>query len=458
MSKISKTRLNSPSTGVFIILFLTFVFWILLTKDNYFHWDEWGIFSQFKEGPTFYLLHPLNEHYIPLSATIHYFLFRFFGLNYLPFQIVLISLHTFNCYLLYRIVYRQTGDHFLATIGTILFAIASTAAENLVWSIGINITLAGTFAFLAYYFFPKHPFLSCLALFFSPLSHDLSLLYPLPFALMAYLRNKNPLPYLAVSLVSIATLFYFSHENIYRSVSSQISFLLPNGFAFITAGVVRGVLIRFFMPNLNFFPNSASLIGLYFRPVIFVILLIFALFFLYRIWQSPKKQKYFALILFYLPLIIIPYIAILPARVAQGSDQASIARYTYLPLFFLLVFLADIIKLATLNRKIIYGFSLVLIALHLISTFNFQTRYWAPIVSHDKSFSRDMAYLFASTDIIYNPKLIGINGQMRPSDLWYFHLAQKKYLYTGTIPSPVTDMRTKEIFYRLAGDYQKKYD
>lgn len=449
---------------IFLILLLGVIFWVTLTKDNYFHWDEWGIFSIFSENSLAFLFKPFNEHYIPFNLINHYILLRFFGLNYLPFQLSVIFFHIVSTYVLFKIFLALKVNFKLAIILTLIFLFQSLANENLVWSQGVNITIAGTCIFAAFYFYIKSSPAAYLFLFLSPLGHGLTLLYPWAFAWLAFWQKKSWKPFCLVGLANLAILAIFSFSTIKISVTPQIHDFdqIPK---FIITGFLNGNLLRFTLPNLNFFPQSSSHFGPLLRTALFFIFTSTTL--IYAIYLYTKKRLFSVahIIFLYLPFVTINYLAIAPARISQGMDQAKIARYTYPSFFFLLIIISMIIPLLKIRRKITYMLLCSLLILHLISIVNFQTLFWRPMMNRNKLFIDEITYLFKTNSKVYDLTATGINGQIRLSQYWFLYESKDNLIF---IPiqnikdlNPMqmsSDLKSQMIYKKLLTDYQKKYD
>ncbi len=126
------------------------LFWLFLAKDNYFHWDEWVFFMNFNNSPLLVFTSSYGEHFIPLNFLNHYLLFKIFGLDYLPYQIMPILFHVLNCFLLYKITLKETGNKMLAILALVLFGVSNVYNEDLIWSQGISNVASATFVSLSY--------------------------------------------------------------------------------------------------------------------------------------------------------------------------------------------------------------------------------------------------------------------------------------------------------------------
>jgi len=146
-----KLRIN---IHLVIVLISIFLFWILLAKDNFFHMDDWEWINNYQKG--FWGMVTTirdGEHFYPLSAIIYYFFLRFFGLTYVPFHVLNITVHIINSYLVYKITIHETNSAGINIPAALLFGFASTAPDILVWAVSYHITAAGFFLFLGSIFF-----------------------------------------------------------------------------------------------------------------------------------------------------------------------------------------------------------------------------------------------------------------------------------------------------------------
>ena len=215
---------------VYVIAFLIFLFWFLLAKDNYFHWDEWEYLLNFKDLP-YYIFHQTHEQFAFIQILHHFILFKLFGLTYWPFQLSENIFHALNSVLLYKIVKHETKRRDLARIAMILFGFSSVSVENLNNSAAISQVLAGFLLFSAFFLFQKfektRKFLlvacSAVLLVLSPMGHGFTLLYPFAFAYLAAISKTRDVRIIGLYLFSgLVVLFLTSTFG--KNLSDNINF------------------------------------------------------------------------------------------------------------------------------------------------------------------------------------------------------------------------------------------
>jgi hypothetical protein len=110
---------------------------LLLARSYTFYFDEWT-FIQTAPGWTWITyLQPHNEHPVMLPRLIYTALLSTVGLrSYLPYMVVLLTLHATSGVLLFEIVRRRAGD-LVGLACAALFLVLGAAWENLLWAFQI---------------------------------------------------------------------------------------------------------------------------------------------------------------------------------------------------------------------------------------------------------------------------------------------------------------------------------
>ncbi len=470
---MNNTSSNRKFNSILVLtLIFIFVFWLLLSKNNYFHMDDWEYIGRFNENIWPMLTRPFFEMFLPLNILLYYILYRLFGLSYLPFQINVLFFHTLNCLLLYLIIKRESGKKFLAYGGMVIFGLSSVPIDDIIWSMGINHVLAGTFLFLTYLIFimfRRGNWLSSQAgiailLYLSFHVHNITILFPLTYIIIILFdkgRNKKVFSvslFLLLFILEVSTLLFFSRDSIAMNPRKS-----PLSLAFvplyILVGVFKGTILRLITPDLYFLSNITKYTG----PLrgLLSLILIFTPFVIIVVLKKNYKDKPFNFsFLKYILLIITPYMAIAPFRIVNGYEQARIPRYTYIPLFFLVIFLMVIFK-TFYNRKILLTlFFSVLMTLHLISAINFSIN-WEKNLDKDQSYVKDIRYLLEHNQEVYDIPSHGIWANMSPSKLAFLFEKEKRinFLESSVLPPKEdlekvsADQKTTEIYKRLGTIY-----
>ncbi len=153
-----------------------------------------------------------NFPYRPLATHFFYwFLQSLFGLNYVAFHLVTLSLHFINTFLVFRLALYFTKHRHLSLFGAYIFSISATHYMTLFWIATAYFLKGTTFflaAFLTYLAFPtsrrRRLYFASLVLFlFGLLTLEVLLLFPL--LLLLYHLLLEPLPPLKL----LKTLFPF---------------------------------------------------------------------------------------------------------------------------------------------------------------------------------------------------------------------------------------------------------
>lgn len=417
---------------VLISAFLIFIFWLLLSRDNFFHADEWEYFMRMRLSPSTFLSMPYGGHFIPLSTFIHYFLIKLFGLSYMPFQFVVSFIHTINSYLLFLTVQVATKNFRLALLAMILFGFSSVGIEIPIWSIGINIALSSTLIFSAYILFwskstthsiNKHLLIG-ITLILAPLSHGITILLPFVFTYLTLITNQihkrlKVIFYITIGITNLFILYNFSdfyglsipQENFQ---AHTIEFL-----RFVFTGVVHGLIIKFFLPTLYFFVGSASVFGTHIRPLLSISTIILSAIFLIKSDYKNKIKPLLITATQIIPFVFIFYITAGLGRTSFSYYFANVSRYAYMPLFFLILFIAVIVQKLNLNRLLIHLTCSVLLIIQLIASMRFQTQVWQKEIIKDKIFTEKVTYLFRNNSYVIDYTPTSFNRHMKFSYLWF---------------------------------------
>ena len=456
-----------------ILLCAIFTFWLILTKNNYFHWDEWSFLLGFNQSPLNFLTKSYGEHYIPLNLLNHYLLFQTFGLNNLPFQLSVLFFHLLNCLIIVKIVFRKTGHYLLSILAVLVFGISNVYVEDVIWSQGISNVASATFVFLAYYLYILRPknlkiiTISAGSLLIAPLFNDLAILMPLAFLVMVFLDQKSNkkfswrllVPYFLVGIINLSVIFYFSNSAISHSakLSMDSIYKIPQ---FILYGILRGSILRFIYPGFHFLKGFQETKVILVSLVSLLTLIGSSLFILNWLGDKETRSLRFKNLFILTMMIVTGYLAVALGRSTFGLAQAGISRYAYQPFFFLILLLCVILKNYIVRIKFISLIAVVLFAINVISVVRFETEFWSKMVGRDRQFVQDTTYLFDNNAIICDSWVPGIFPQIKLSRLWFLH-PQSVFLEKDCqkiLEGLYVDNKTKEIYQRISTDYQHKFD
>lgn len=466
---------------IILIAILAFIgsFWLIIAKDNYFHWDEWQFFTSFDEKPLNFLLKPYGEHFLPLNLLNHYLLFKLFGLSYFPFQLSVVFLHIVNVLILFRIVLLETKNEKIALFSTLIFGISSVYLDNLVWSQGVSNIGSALFVSAAYLFYLSFVktrkkvwlALSCVSLLISPLFNAFGLLAAFAFLFISALSKEldrgriNVLAsYFLTGIVNSLVIIHFSGNAVYKNLPSLS---LESGYKileFTLFGIVRGTMIKFVYPGLHVLKDGQQI-----KIVFFILLtlgiLTLAAWVLY-IWLKDKKtrQERLIKILVYSSLIAVGYLATSIGRISHGLGQAGIPRYTYQPFFFFVILGAIILKDFKEKWRLIAGVLIIIWAINVYSIFQLEYGFWNIMMNRNRQFISEVSYVFGKNKIVYDFEPKGISPGLNLSDYWFIYPKSHslKFVSSDEFDSKdcefCADEKTKKVYIKLSSEYQKKFD
>lgn len=267
---------------IFIILCLI-RFWYM--PFIFFIQDEWFVFGTFIDQGWKVILFGLDlprfGHFAPISKLIAYLIYLLYGLNPLPYNIVSITIHILNTYLVYRISKKIISGSFVHLIPPAFFLSSSIGYEQILWPmVGIN-SLSLTFSLIAW----------DIALNLNAeLNQNLKFFLSGLLILVASLVVENALPmFLFIPLVIIV--------KYHPSIIKRIKILLP-----------------FFM-------------------IFFSYLIFRAVFIWYNIGSNTQIQAFSSSLFNYKKIIILPFMYLSQSFLSQGfwltlSNKLAQLRYS----------------------------------------------------------------------------------------------------------------------------------
>lgn len=196
---------------------------------TFFQQDEWAIFGNFlyweKANLNIFqrlFIYEQATHLIPLSNFFSYLQFKAFGLNFFPYGVISILLHSLNAFVVSLLAKKLTGNRMVSFFAGVLFLVNSIPHQAITWvatTIGTAGATLGTI--LALLFFVKHLertksissslFLSfgffLVALLFKETSIFVFVLYPFVWAVLCKKRTWRELSVLMGILVCFGVLY-----------------------------------------------------------------------------------------------------------------------------------------------------------------------------------------------------------------------------------------------------------
>jgi hypothetical protein len=130
----------------YVSLVVAFLLLVVVTRKQWFWYDEWDFLTRGFAGRPLDLLVPHNEHWSTIPLLTYRAIFSVFGLrSYLPYIGVLLIAHVSVAHLLWRLMLRSEVEPWVATTASALFLVLGAAYENIVWAFQIG--FVGSFAF-----------------------------------------------------------------------------------------------------------------------------------------------------------------------------------------------------------------------------------------------------------------------------------------------------------------------
>lgn len=88
------------------------------------------------------------RHFVPVTMSITFFIFKFFGFNYIVYNLLALTIHLLNTFLVYLLGKKIFKHNYSAVIASMLFVSSSVASELVMWPV-INVNVISlTFALI----------------------------------------------------------------------------------------------------------------------------------------------------------------------------------------------------------------------------------------------------------------------------------------------------------------------
>ena len=319
---------------MYILAILIFAFFFYRSSlSYYFVSDDFIALFNHVNNPNLIKIDQLNNHYTPIIWCINFLLYKIFNLNSVPYHIVIILVHLFNCYLVYYLAISFTHSKIKSSISSLLFAFFFGAYEVVYWFGAMNNCLMVTFYLIS---------LLCLMNYVKNRNLLFCLLFQVSF-LAAYFTHEY-----AISLIPVAIAYWwlFSDKKTKRNFLTLLSvpifvvaltFILKFLFIKMSLVVSTPSLMKFvaftmrsyvylFIPNPYFIDKIPNI----FIPIIFFFILIFL------IKYTKNKQTLFLLI--WVTTTIFVY----------SFTSAPQARYFYLSFIPVIIYTLLVVKIKQL--------------------------------------------------------------------------------------------------------------
>lgn len=337
-----KTCMGKTLKYFFLILTCSiFVGLFSLLKETFFFHDEWTFLYQIINSPKDFIFSPHNDHFMPLFKLIYFLEYKLFGLNYPLYQLVLLIFHFANAYLLLLIIQSLTKNKNLGILAFFLFLVSLVYWEVIFASATLPTVLCLFLIGLAIFYYLRYEdkgkrrdiFLSALCSLLSAYAWGAGLFFPLTFFGLFFLRKiwrketkiEEFAAYLGTGVIAIV-----SYKIFVRPVG-LVDLDLKKITTF-TLEAIKWIILSFYTSS----PGFAT---------VFLLLAFLAFLAFYPVFKNRKsRDKFFnrlkprlPIILFSLINFVYPYILSATFRYRIDMELAKSSRYTYLPLFFLII-------------------------------------------------------------------------------------------------------------------------
>ncbi|HCB23048.1 hypothetical protein A3B42_02395 [Candidatus Daviesbacteria bacterium RIFCSPLOWO2_01_FULL_38_10] len=294
-----------------IIIWIAVLLAYFPTFSAYFSGDDFFMFKisltngSFGEFIKLLGIYPFEERgiafYRPLFREIlHNIYFNFFGLNHIPFRILLMGVHFINISLVYFLIQNIFKKRFLSFFVALFFGISSANVATLYYIPGgIESSGAVMFALLTIIFYKLKKYLLSLVIFLLALSsHEIILATPL---ILLALSSKKALIKLIPFFLLSAILLYIDTAKIGFSpgevqykfifnpkiIGQSFIWYLSWGFG------IPEMLQDFVLPGLNLNPNLIRYWGDFFKIIFPAFFVSFALLVTSTLYLLHKKSSVF---------------------------------------------------------------------------------------------------------------------------------------------------------------------
>lgn len=228
--------------AVFVIFFQTFSLYFI--QDDFFLLDISRADNLIKFCHLFF---PNSEvsWYRPLSSQVFFFFGQtLFGLNPLPFHIIMFLTHLLNIYLVFYFVRRIINRENIAVLSALFYGLSSIHFITLAWPATYSFILGPTFCLLTLIFFIKKKIsISVLFYLLGLLTSEVGLFVIFPILFYEFLNRKKKynLIYLCNLLPYIIFIFIFI---IFRKIAFPINSSGPYSFSYNIINVI--FLLKFY--------------------------------------------------------------------------------------------------------------------------------------------------------------------------------------------------------------------
>lgn len=290
-------------------------------------------------------IHPFTERgvafYRPIfREALHNIYFSIFGLNHIPFRILLFSIHFLNIFLVYTLIQSIFKKKFISLFAAFFFGISAANVSTLYYlSGGIEASGATMFALLALVFYNKFiitkreglRLFSLLCFILALSSHEIILSTPIILSGLVFVYYPNNkwvnnilklwpffLTWLVIIYIDFFKIGFSESEKQYQLIFNLKTLIQSFTWYWLWSFGLPETLIDFVLPGLKLNPNLIRYWGDYYKIIFpaFAISFSFLLIFILYLFSKSKGallDKRFIFLLFWFTLGILPVI-LLPSH------------------------------------------------------------------------------------------------------------------------------------------------
>ena len=385
---ISQVRVPRARLIVVAIALVAAVGILWLSRAYTFYFDEWDFIQSAPDWTWRTFLQPHNEHPVMLTRLVYAGLLSTAGLStYVPYMLVLLTLHATSALLLFELVRRRAGD-LVAVACAALLLVLGAGWEDLLWAFQIAFvgSVACGLGMMRALEGPSTPrrlvaaaallsaslMFSGIGLFFGVVAATQLLLTPA--------RRRDVLWFAPVAMAFAAWYLAFGHSGtptVPPPGGSNLS-ALPAYFAWAVAGAVGGIVGVTGTPSLVVLVAGVCAVGL--------------------AWWRQRPD---AFALSVTAGLVAFYVVTGLSRAQLGFDQGASGRYVYIGAVFWLILLADAARLLPWRGT----WRPALAAFLFLACFNSSVLLWAYGTAKAELMQREVADLQALAAERSNPCL-----------------------------------------------------
>lgn len=363
----------------FLLLFLSaiFSFYFFPFQDKvWFYHDDFDILLGSINFSLKNFMTPHTEHFAPFSRLLLFWEFQLFSLNFKPYFMVSLILHSIVLYCLWLIVREITRKVFFAYLAVVLFSINSTFFEVLLYSTEQSLILTTILIALSFLFWLKNRqqkkiiyiILAGINSLLAAFCFTIALPYPFIMFFISFFDKKSDkrikIMFLVVCLLILPIFIIFAGKSLASVIQEPLSLqYLSKICLFAFTGLMEGLLSRFFYAP--FTPSRSANTDLTLLPILNSLIFLVLFYLIKKTFKKNREALFIKLSL--IINIVYPYLMIAFKRYPTVFKGAMAERYVYLPLFFFIIFfvyLLQQLKITFRYKRILFVFAFYILTTH----------------------------------------------------------------------------------------------